>query len=78
METVFDGLRMSAVPQSRLEALIMLGYGSGSSTATKDYNVLINKPKINGVTLVGNLSLEDIGLTTESISSEDLEDMWGD
>lgn len=28
--------------------------------STDDYNDLINKPSINGVTLVGNLTLEDL------------------
>lgn len=33
--------------------------GSGG----KDYNILENKPSINGVVLQGDLSLEDLGIT---------------
>lgn len=46
---------------------------SGGSGGTKDYSDLENKPQLNGVTLEGNKSLDDIGaqpkgnyLTTES------------
>lgn len=35
--------------------------GGGGGTGTDDYNELSNKPKINGVTLAGSKSLEDIG-----------------
>ena len=45
-----------------------------------DYNILINKPSINGVELVGNLSFESLGLPanieevpTEPLSNEDLD-----
>ena len=72
---VVDGIRRTSVPQSRLEALIMLGYGGG--TGTDDYNRLINKPKINGVELIGDVSLKDLGINDE-ISAEDLANMWGD
>ena len=46
-----------------------------------DYNVLTNKPSINGVTLVGNVSLEDIGIPDlskvpeEPLSNEDLDNI---
>ena len=45
-----------------------------------DYNNLNNKPKINGVELVGDLSLEDIGIPdmsdvpTQPLSRRDLDD----
>ena len=54
-------------PQSRLEILLYLIYetlgssGGGGGTGTKDYNALDNKPSINGTTLQGDLTLEDIG-----------------
>lgn len=32
------------------------------SGGTNDYEVLINKPQINDVTLVGNISFEELGL----------------
>lgn len=54
-------------PQSRLEILLYLIYetlgssGGGGGTGTKDYNALDSKPSINGTTLQGDLTLEDIG-----------------
>lgn len=54
-------------PQSRLEILLYLIYetlgssGGGGGTGTKDYNALDNKPSVNGTTLQGDLTLEDIG-----------------
>ena len=46
-----------------------------------DYNGLTNKPSINGVELVGNLMLEDIGIPNlsdvpkEPITNEELDDL---
>lgn len=36
--------------------------GSSGSSATNNYNLLKNKPKINGVTLEGNKTLEQLGI----------------
>ena len=36
--------------------------GSGGSGESGDYNSLYNKPSINDVELVGNLTLEDLGI----------------
>ena len=45
----------------------LLGEGnieiSGGSGGTTDYNDLSNKPKINDVTLSGNVSLDTLGIT---------------
>ena len=35
--------------------------GGGTAEETKDYEQLINKPSINGVTLIGDKSLGDLG-----------------
>lgn len=43
---------------------------TGGSTVEKDYNGLINKPKINGVTLIGDKSFPDLDLHT--ITDEEL------
>lgn len=46
-----------------------------------DYNGLSNKPKINGVELVGDLSFEDIGfpdisnVPTQPLSNEELDEL---
>ncbi len=62
-------------PYSREEALLLelkevIEAGGGGGGGTTNYNSLINKPKINGVELKGNLNPEtdlDLGapLTTE-------------
>ena len=38
------------------------GGGGGGGSGTDDYEQLLNKPSIEGVTLVGNKSFEDLGL----------------
>ena len=44
-----------------------------------DYNTLINKPSINGIELVGNITLEDIGISSyedvpkSSITSDEID-----
>lgn len=39
--------------------------GSGGSGGTSDYTELTNKPQINGVTLNGNKTLEQLGLEVD-------------
>ena len=36
--------------------------GGGGGGGTSNYNALTNKPSINGVTLIGNKTLEDLGV----------------
>ena len=51
-------------PISHLEWIIATYGGSGSgSGGTTNYNALLNKPSINGVTLTGNKTLADLGIT---------------
>ena len=53
-------------PVTHLEHVIALYGGSGSgSGGTTNYNVLTNKPSINGVTLTGNKTLKQLGLLYE-------------
>lgn len=47
------------------------GGGTGGSTGTKNYIELLNKPRINGVELVGNKTSEQLGLTSESVDIPD-------
>lgn len=44
------------------------GFGVGGSVegGASNYNALTGKPQINGVTLQGNKSLQDIGIETET------------
>ena len=55
----------TAQPISHLEMIIATyGGGSGSgSSGTTDYNALTNKPSINGITLAGNKTALDLGIT---------------
>ena len=52
-------------PISHLEKIIALYGGSGGSGGTNNYNALLNKPSINGVTLTGNKTLTQLGLLYE-------------
>ena len=51
-------------PISHLEKIIALYGGSGGS-GTNNYNALLNKPSINGITLTGNKTLVDLKLLYE-------------
>ena len=46
---------------------------SAEGSGTSDYNELYNKPSINGVQLVGNKTLKDLGIDLEKVSDETLE-----
>ena len=52
-------------PISHLEKIIALYGGSGGSGGTNNYNALLNKPSINGVTLTSNKTLADLKLLYE-------------
>ena len=52
-------------PISHLEKIIALYGGSGGSGGTNNYNALLNKPSINGVTLTSNKTLVDLKLLYE-------------
>lgn len=48
--------------------IIDIGLEGGGAHVSNDYNALINKPKLNGVTLVDDKSFDDIALKTISTS----------
>lgn len=50
-----------------LNRKIKNGGGGGGGTGTDNYNDLRNKPRINGVELTGDMSLEDLGITGAGI-----------
>lgn len=51
-------------PISHLEKIIVqYGTGGSGSSTTTDYNALTNKPSINGITLTGNKTPLDLGIT---------------
>lgn len=41
-----------------------IGVGGGGDGDSRDYEKLVNKPQINGVTLEGNKTLEELGIPT--------------
>lgn len=71
-----DGLPYTGNPQSRMEELLLelketieAGGGGGGTT---NYNSLTNLPQINGVTLKGDKSFDDLGmqpLTNEQMNA---------
>ena len=72
-----NGEEYNGLPESRIEELLLelkevieAGGGGGGTT---NYNALQNKPQINGVTLKGDLSAEDLNidkpLTTEQLNA---------
>lgn len=50
--------------------------GGGDVTEVADYELLINKPKVEGVTLIGNKTFED--LTLEGLSNSEIETLLSD
>lgn len=53
-----------AEPETRIEQYLdaIVRNGGGGGGGTSNYNALTNKPSINGVTLIGNKTLEDLGV----------------
>ena len=49
-----------------LDEIVIAGQG------TTDYNNLENKPSINGTTLEGSISLNDIGVVSPTVENETL------
>lgn len=56
-----DGIHVVEVNGDQIHTLKSVGNGSGGGTS--DYNNLRNKPSIEGVTLQGNVSLNDLGVS---------------
>ena len=50
----------------RIWTTVSSGEGGGG---TSDYNSLFNKPKINGVNIIGDLSSSDLGIVSENTTS---------
>ena len=53
----------TAQPISHLEWIIATYGGGSGSSGTTNYNDLTNKPSINGITLTGNKTPLDLGIT---------------
>lgn len=52
-----------------------LNYGTGDGVTVADYESLSNKPSINGVTLIGNNTFEQLGL--QAITNEEISEIVG-
>ena len=52
-----------------------LNYGTGDGVTVADYETLSNKPSINGVTLIGNNTFEQLGLNP--VTSADIHNIVG-
>lgn len=62
LQSKIDGTSYDKPPLSRVEALLIELNTGGGGGGTNDYNQLINKPQINGVTLQGNYSADDLDI----------------
>jgi len=68
LRATIDGVPYNDPPQSRIEYLLLElkeaieAGGGGGGGGTTNYNLLNNKPSINGVTLTGNKTTSDIGI----------------
>jgi hypothetical protein len=63
LAAIIDGTEYTAEPQSRIEYLLLELKETIEGGGTDDYSDLSNKPKINNVTLDGNKSWADLGLS---------------
>ncbi|MBR1556066.1 MAG: hypothetical protein IJ644_11850, partial [Oscillospiraceae bacterium] len=66
---IINGEVYEKVPQSRMEALLLelkdvIEAGGGGSGGTTNYNLLVNKPSINGVILSGDKTTEELNIQT--------------
>ena len=53
---------------ARLLALSTGNGGGGGTGGTSNYNDLANKPQINGTTLTGNKTLDELGITADNLN----------
>lgn len=75
-ETLVSGTNIKTINNQSI-----LGEGNitieGGSGGTSDYTELTNKPQIEGVTLTGNKTAEDLGLATEQYVDDAIADIPG-
>lgn len=65
MKATIDGTQYTAPPQSRIEDLLIelkAAIEGGGGGGTTNYNALENRPQVNGHTLEGDMSFEDLGI----------------
>ena len=74
LQATIDGTPYTDPPQSRIEELLLelkalIEAGGGGGGGTTNYNGLTNKPQINNVTLQGNKTLSDLGITNITVDA---------
>ncbi len=67
LAATINGEQYDEPAQSRIEYLLkelkeVIEQGGGGGGGTTNYNLLTNKPSINGHTVEGNMSADDLGL----------------
>ena len=69
LRATIDGTQYDGKPQSRIEKLLLelkeaieAGGGGGGGGGTTNYNLLTNKPKVNGNELTGNKTSKQLGI----------------
>lgn len=72
--TTYDKAPLSRVEEDLLQLKAVIDSGGGGGGGTMDYTQLNNLPKINGVTLVGNLDSSDIGVEKDMSYTYDSDD----
>ena len=68
LRATIDGTEYNKVPLSRVEEDLLelkAAIDSGGGGGTTDYNDLTNKPSINGHTLSGDMTSDDIGVQSK-------------
>lgn len=58
----------------RAQDIVLQISRGGGGGGTMNYNALTNKPKINGVELVGNKSFEELGV--ETLTNQQIFDIY--
>ena len=74
IQSKIDGTSYDKPPLSRVEALLIELDVGGGGGGTTDYNSLSNKPSLNGKTLAGDLTSQDVDVESNYDTTYDPED----
>ena len=77
LRATIDGTPYNEPAQSRIEYLLLelkeaIEAGGGGGGGTTNYNLLNNKPQINGHELIGNQTASDLEIDAEPLTQEQL------
>lgn len=76
MYDALHGKTYDQEPLSREEFLLKQLVEGGGGGGTTDYEELTNKPSINGTTLSGDMSSEELDILDGTITSEEINNLW--